>query len=329
MPRSVHWERNIGRRLQLRDLQVFFTVAEQGGMARAAAKLGVTQPSISAVIGGLEASLGAPLFDRSPRGVELTAIGRALLARGRAAFDELRQGIRDIESLKEPDNGEVRIGCPEAIAAGFLPEVVEALANRHPRISLAVTNLATPTFEFRELNERKLDLVIALMASSNPRQLPPEYLAEVLFEDRLCVVAAKKSPFARQRKIDVDELRRVPWIIGPLDSPGTSWVAQMFHAGKVALPERRITTYSSHLRFAMAATGRFVATMTESAFDYAAKRYELKKLPVTLPAPRWPVAIITLRNRNLSPVVELFLDCARTVARSKSGASPGNLRHNR
>jgi DNA-binding transcriptional LysR family regulator len=322
MPRSIRWEKNIGRRLQLRDLQVFFTVAEQGSMAKAAAQLGVTQPSISAVIAALEDSLGAPLFDRSTRGVELTAVGRTLLGRGRAAFDELRQGIREIEFLKKPDVGEVKIGCPENIAACFLPEVIDRLAKQHPGVSLAVENLATPTLEFRELSERKLDLVLALLASSDHRRPLPDYTVEVLFEDRLCIVVGSRSPLARRRTIDVAELSQLPWVIGPADSPGTSWVAQMFRAANADLPERRITTYSSHLRFAMAATGRFVATMSESAFNYGARRYGLKKLSVSLPAPRWPVAAVTLRNRNLSSVVDLFLDCARDVARSDMKPSP-------
>src|ERR1700745_3176565 len=99
MASSIHWEKNIGRRLQLRDLQVLFTVADRGSMAKAAAELGVTQPSVSAVIANLESSLGAQLFERSSRGVELTRVGKAFLTRGRAAFDELRQGVRDVEFL--------------------------------------------------------------------------------------------------------------------------------------------------------------------------------------------------------------------------------------
>jgi DNA-binding transcriptional LysR family regulator len=145
MASTIHWEKNIGRRFQLRDLQVFFTVAERCSMAKAAAELGITQPSVSTAIAGLETSLGAKLFDRSPQGVELTPVGQALLIRGRAAFDELRQGVRDIEYLSKPDVGEVRIGCPESIAAGFLPAVIDRLSQKCPLVSLAVAHVVTPT----------------------------------------------------------------------------------------------------------------------------------------------------------------------------------------
>jgi DNA-binding transcriptional LysR family regulator len=318
MASHIHWEKNIGRRFQLRDLQVFFSVAERCSMAKAAADLGVTQPSISAAIAGLETSLGARLFDRTPRGVELTPVGRALLHRARVAFDELRQGVRDIEFLKEPDVGEVRIGCPEFIAAGFLPGVIDLLSRKYPGISLIVAQVNTPTLEFRELDERRLDVVLALLAVPDARRVPQDYTVEVLFEDRLCVVAGGNNPWIRRKKIDFTQLSKEPWIVGLFDTPGASWLADMFRAQGADFPKRYVATFSLHLRNNMAATGRFIATMAESTFDRAADRYHLKKLPVQIPAPAWPVAAITLRNRNLSPVVGRFLDCARAVAKSHS-----------
>src|SRR5215471_4947461 len=113
MARLTNWENQIGRRLRLRDLHVLFTVAERGSMAKAAAELGVSQPAISDVIANLEHSLGVRLLDRSPQGVEPTIYGRALLKRSLAAFDELMQGIRDIDFLSDPKVGEVRFGCQE------------------------------------------------------------------------------------------------------------------------------------------------------------------------------------------------------------------------
>src|SRR5436853_7665080 len=102
MPRITQWERHIGRHLRLRDLFVCFSVVESGSMSKAAAQLGVSTPSISNVISDLEHELGARLLDRSPKGVLPTVHGQALLTRARAAFDELRQGIRDLEFLSDP-----------------------------------------------------------------------------------------------------------------------------------------------------------------------------------------------------------------------------------
>ena len=131
MPKKMS-EAGIGRRLRFRDLQVFSTVVQCGGMAKAAAELGVTQPSVSETIAELERIFAVRLFDRNPQGVVPTIYGRALLKRGMAAYDELKQGIRDIEFLTDPTKGEVRIGCPESIASAILPAMVQSFL---PRLS--------------------------------------------------------------------------------------------------------------------------------------------------------------------------------------------------
>src|SRR5580704_6117465 len=132
MRRKIDWERQLGRRLKLRDLHVFFAVAERGSMAQAAAQLDVTAPTVSEVIADLEHALGVKLFDRSPQGVEPTIYATALLKRGKIAFDELKQGIRDIEFLADPTVGELRIMCDESIAAATLPLIIHRFTRDHP-----------------------------------------------------------------------------------------------------------------------------------------------------------------------------------------------------
>lgn len=99
MLRKIDWDSQIGRRLRLRDLHVFSTVAQRGSMAKAAAQLGVSTPTVSEVIADLEHGLGVRLLDRSPKGVEPTRYGHALLKRTLVVFDELKQCIKDIEHL--------------------------------------------------------------------------------------------------------------------------------------------------------------------------------------------------------------------------------------
>src|SRR5262245_36125343 len=110
MARLTNWETQIGQRLRLRDLHVLFMVVQHGSMAKAAGELGISQPAVSDVIANLEHAIGVRLLDRGPQGVEPTKYGRALLKRSLAAFDELKQGIRDIEFLADPTKGELKIG---------------------------------------------------------------------------------------------------------------------------------------------------------------------------------------------------------------------------
>src|ERR1700738_5300926 len=151
--RKIGWERQIGRRLRLRDLHVFATVVECGSMAKAAAELGVAQPTVSEVIAGLEHTYGVQLFDRSPHGVEPTVYGRALLKRSVAVFDELKQSVKDIESLGDPNSGEVRIGCTEPMAAGFVAAVIDRLSRQYPQLVFQLELCNTPAQAFHVLRE--------------------------------------------------------------------------------------------------------------------------------------------------------------------------------
>src|SRR5260370_9746420 len=155
-------EGQIGRRLRLRDLHVFSTVVQRGSMAKAAQPLGVSQPAISEVIADLEHALGVRLLDRVAQGIEPTIYGDALLKRSVAAFDELRQSIRDIEFLSDATTGEVRIGSMEAPWFTLLPDVIRRFSQQYPRVQLH-TDLIDHSEVFLALCERRCDCFLIAM----------------------------------------------------------------------------------------------------------------------------------------------------------------------
>src|SRR5438552_10361653 len=110
----------VGRRMKLHDLHVFMTVVQAGSMNKAAALLNTGQSAVSRSIAELEHTMGVRLLERTARGVEQTKYGRALLDGGTAAFDDLRQAVKNIEFLSDPTAGEVRIGCTPLLATTFV-----------------------------------------------------------------------------------------------------------------------------------------------------------------------------------------------------------------
>src|SRR5947209_15976110 len=121
----MDWADRIGRRVRLRDLHIVLAVAEHGSMAKASEYLAVSHPVISKTISDLERTLGVRLFDRHSQGVELTLYGKALANTGLHVFDEMRQGMKQLESLTDPRAGELRVGSPEIIMAGLMPQIIE------------------------------------------------------------------------------------------------------------------------------------------------------------------------------------------------------------
>jgi DNA-binding transcriptional LysR family regulator len=307
-------ESRISRRLRFRDLQVLFTVVQCGSMLKAAGELGVTQPAVSEVIADLEDAFGVRLLDRSPRGAVPTIYGRALLKRGLAAFDELKQGIRDIEFLLDPTKGEVRIGAPESIGATILPPMVQKFCDEYPGVALTIDALPTPHLELPELHARKLDVVLVRLSLDYP--FGDDLNVEILFEDEAVIAAGANSRWARRRKIDLADLLDASWVGTPAQTLPMIRLEQAFRDRNLPVPKMRVTTFSVQIRVHLLTRGNFLTAMPKSMLRVNQECSSLRELPIRLPNPPFPVAVVTLKGRTLTPAVELFLESLRAYVKS-------------
>ena len=139
-------------------------------MVKAATRLGISQPAISKTIADMEHAIGVPLLDRTRKGVEPTAHGRALAQRAVAIFDEFRQAVQEIESLSDPAARELNIGATESIAAGLLLAVIDRLLRRHPRLVFRVVQIAAAPPDFRQLRERSVELMLGRISDPLPEK---------------------------------------------------------------------------------------------------------------------------------------------------------------
>ena len=290
---NIQWADRIGRRMKLRDLHVLFAVVEAGSMAKAARRLAVSQPVVSQAVADLEHTLGVRLVDRNRRGVEPTIYGRALLNHGLAAFDALRQGVKELEFLADPTVGDLRIGCPEWITAGLLPVIIDRLARRHPRLVFHVQQTISATSEFRELRQRTIDLVLGRIAAPFEAE---DLHAEVLYQEQLSVVAGVRSQWARRRKIELAELVDEPWVLTPQTEYPGSLVREAFRSLGLTPPQPTIAAFSIHLRNRLLATGRYLSVVPDSLLRHAGQHLSFKALPVKLPIRPRPVAVVSLKN---------------------------------
>jgi DNA-binding transcriptional LysR family regulator len=309
----MEWESRLGRRLRIRDVYILATVVKCGSMAKAARQLAMSQPSVSEAIANLEHVLRVRLLDRGPQGVVSTIYADALLKRGAVVFDELRQGVRDIEHLVDPAAGQIRIGCAESFMAGLLPAIIERLLRRYPKIVVHAEYAQHATTEFQELRERNFDLVIGRISEPFAQD---EFCFESLYEEEYLVVVGAKSQWARRRKVELAELLGEPWIMMPPNIVISSLVETAFRRHGLKVPQGRVASLSMHLRTHLLATGRFLTVMPNSMFRFNHERWSLKALPIDLGIRARQVGIITLKHRTLGPVVELFMEHARTVVKS-------------
>jgi DNA-binding transcriptional LysR family regulator len=292
-------------------------------MARAAAQLNLSQPAVSKAISEMEQVLGVRLLDRSRQGAEPTPYGRALLKSAVAIFDDLRQGVREIEFLSDPAAGDVRIAATEPIASGLLPIVVARLTRQYPRISIYMTQspiavLERRTPQYRDLRERNVDLVLGPFV----RPFAEDDLeAELLFEEKPTVVAGMHSKWARRRKVELADLIDEPWCMAPPDTLVGSRCVEAFRASGLDVPKRTVLASSIQLYNGLLATERFLAIMPDSLLKFSAKRFGLKGLPIELPVPPRFIGIVTVKDRTISPAARVFIDMTREVTKPLAKAN--------
>jgi DNA-binding transcriptional LysR family regulator len=252
-----------------------------------------------------------------------------LLNRGLVAFDELRQGIRDIQALADPTSGELTIGS--GLAAFFLTRLMERFHQKYPRVVVRVDDLRPPAARSSALRERKVDLILARLRMPIPAHVPLDDLnVEVLFDDPVVIAAGMHTQWAHRRKVDLAELIDEPWILAPPPSWNYAYVAQAFQARGLAMPKITFVTFSERLMAYFLANAPFIGAWPFSAVHLNSA----KALPVGVPLQPWPVVILTLKNRALSPVVGRFIECAHEVAKSfvhreLGGTAKGVFRHDR
>jgi len=307
-------ELRLSRQLTLRDLDVLMTVAKCGSMGKAALQLSVSQPAISKAIADMERWLGVRLLDRTTQGVEPTIYARPLMERGAIAFDELKQAVNHVEFLAHPTSGELRIGSTIAIATSFMSAVLDRLSRRYPDIVFRALSGEASSI-YRALEERSLDVAILPMLATRVG----EHLdANVLYEEPLVVVAGARSPWSRRRRIDLAELVNAVWTLPPLDSLYGAVVAEAFSAHGLEVPRATVFTSTTPLRNALLESGRFLSIVQGSVVKFGAGTAGLRVLPVDLPTTRRSIGVVTLKNRTRSPLAQLFIECARQVAKPLS-----------
>jgi DNA-binding transcriptional LysR family regulator len=169
----------------LEPLRHFVSVVEEGTFTRAARRVHLTQPALSASIRRLELELGASLLERDRRGARPTAAGSALLPHARAALAAIEDGRRAVREVAGLASGEVRVGAGTTVCAFLLPPVMASFRRRHPGVRLRLLEATTPEVLAR-LEGGELDLGIVT-----------DDRAEPWYVDELVVVGAPGAAFPK------------------------------------------------------------------------------------------------------------------------------------
>ncbi len=193
--------------MKLRQLEAFLALAQEGSFTRAARRLQLAQPSLSQQIRSLEAELGGPLLERLPRGIRLTAAGRALLPEAEAAVRAAERAATVARGALGLESGELEVATLLSMAVGILPRAIAPFLERHPDIVIRMRE-----YTHRSLLEDGVRGGVGDIAIG-PVPARWEGTLERLGLEELVVVLPASDPLAGRERIPLVELADRHWIL--------------------------------------------------------------------------------------------------------------------
>ncbi|MEQ0560594.1 LysR family transcriptional regulator [Amycolatopsis sp. NEAU-NG30] len=294
--------------MELHQLAYFVAVAEEGNFTRAAERLHVAQPGVSAQIKRLERELGQELLDRSGRTVRLTDVGAAALPHARAALAAV-QGVREaVDELAGLVRGQVAIGAVTSAGPVRLPDLLAGFHERYPAVEITLSE-ANSDEMLAALREGRLDLAVVGLAG----EPPPGIATQVLIDEPFLAVTADSGPLSGRTAVDIPELGEVPLMALPKGTGlRTALDAAFARVGRT--PRIAFEAADPNVLVQLAMRGLGVAVVPESLARY--HETELQVVTITGRGLRGVLALAWRSEGPLSPAARALIAFARANYRS-------------
>jgi DNA-binding transcriptional LysR family regulator len=297
--------------MDLSQLEVFLTVAQEGRFSRAAEKLYRTQSAVSQSIRKLEEELGEPLFDRSSRDGLLTDAGQVLRGYAERLLNLRAETQEALVELKELHKGKLAISANEFTALYLLPLLAE-FRRLHPMIRITVN---------RSLGSRIPDDVLRHSSELGVLTYNPQdtqLRSIVVYLDELIFVVPPSHPLANQRQVSIRQLGAESFVAHNVPSPYRDKVIEAFQRHKTPLHMNiELPTLQAIKLFV--AMGNGVALVPEMSVDAELARGELVRIPVRELRLHRKLRMIYRKSASLSHAARAFLQVVETFARDRKG----------
>jgi LysR family transcriptional regulator, regulator of abg operon len=300
--------------LRLTQIRDFLAVVEAGTIRAAARKLGISQPTITKSIRGLEADLHVQLLRRSVSGIALTPSGQAFYARARVAQSELRKAEEEASLPGGPGAGSVAFGVGPVPAILILPDAVVRFRQQFPvaRIRI-IEGLATVLLPF--VRDETLDFVMGLSEA----KLPPGIVFRALYRSELVVAVRKGHPLRNARSIA--QLADGDWLsTGTLGMPGGP-LERVFGSAGLPLPRQAMQCQAFNAIVALLAKTDMLGFMQRRLLAQPFARDFLEEIPVAEPLPSVTAGMYTRADTPLTRIAAAMVKAVVAVSRDLARAA--------
>lgn len=297
--------------LNLQQLRAFTTIVATGSLGRAATELHLTQPALSRTIKRLETDLGAPLFERHSKGMELTAVGHALLPHAMLLAREAELAREEIDALRGLSKGTIKVGAVGAIASHVLPLAIDRVLTRWPNLRVEIIEGVWDRLA-QGLMRHEIDLALSTVAPDTEDIVA---ISDCHWQDDSFVVAGCDHLLRQKKRIALADTLGERWAIPPRGTAPYAHMQGVFEAHGLGLPNIVVETRSVPVLKSMVARCGFLTWMPEPMYDVEAKARVMDTLPIpTVRATRTLTAFRRRQGILPSPAVKLLDELRRLTA---------------
>src|SRR5215470_7858888 len=309
--------------MNLHELQTFVSIAQLGGVTRAAGQLHRSQPAITRRVKLLEDQLGVPLLERGPGGSMLTEAGRTFLPYAEAVLAALKDGAQAVRALQGTDHGVVSLAIVGTLAGTTIVEQLRRFSARHrnARLDLRTAN----SFEVSEMVRRgEVSLGVRYFADPSP-----ELVSRQISEERILVVCSAHHQWGGKRLRDPQQLRTDQWFSLPMtrhrDSLAYLVARQLASAGLDDVPVMAIDSMTAQKRLIEAGIG--IALLPESSVYEELRLGTLRTIGISRLQTTVPIYVLYRKNGYLTGASRTLLALISNVAvRPRSATRPRQKR---
>lgn len=303
--------------MDLRQLRYFVAVAEERSFTAAARRLNLSQPPLSQQIQSLESSLGARLFYRTSRRVELTAAGAALLARAWAIQQQIRSAEEEVRSVGAGLVGTLDIGTTGSVLRGRLADLLAAYRREAPSVRMTVHEQA-PSLQIAALLEGTTN--ISLIRSIQPAH---GLASELAWKEEVVVAMPQGHRLARRTRIALSDLAAEDHVVLQPESSDFAHYIQKCCIDAGFLPRASQQVVDAQSVPSLIAAGFGVSLVPQSIARFTTE--EIAFRPIR-PSPPSADVFFVYRKDETSMVVQNFLTLARRILGTDRRLSPASPR---
>lgn len=295
----------------LKRLIAFVALVDHEDLAKAAQAIGLSHSAVYASMREIEKYVGMPLFDRTPTRLRPREYAHVLATHIKLAMAEIRHAIDDIAAHQGVSRGRVRIGTLPFTRTMIVPRAVNRLLAAHPHLHIATLDGPYDSLE-HALRCGDLDFIVGAL---RPHEAATELETELLFEDRLAVIARPGHPLAGKRDLALADLHGLDWVLPPQDTPSRRIFDDILSVHGLGRNRHVIETSSLTMIRGLLMESDRVALLSEHQVYYETAYGQLSVLPLPLSGTYRPIGITMRARATLSQAALLFLEHIRAAAR--------------